>query len=79
MSNGNDFNFYNDVRMKIMNLRIKQNNDLDDFSKWINESEQQMLARSKAMPIISSSPPADDKVIEVAIAVPSPSGKPDRE
>lgn len=60
MSNGNGSNFYSDVRMKIINLRIKQNNELDDLSKWVDESEQQMLAKNKGRPINHG----DDKIVE---------------
>lgn len=78
MSNGNGSNFYADVRMKLMNLRIEHNKDYDDFSKWVDESEQQMLAKNKGKSI---TPPlaADDKVIEASVAVPSLISKPDRE
>ncbi len=64
MTNGNGSNFYADVRMKLMNLRMKHNEDYDDFSKWVDESEQQMLARNKAMPIKQVK---DDSVVEIEL------------
>ncbi len=64
MTNGNGSNFYADVRMKLMNLRIEHNQDYDDFSKWVDESEQQMLARNKATPINRV---ADDSVVETEL------------
>ena len=80
MTNGNGSNFYADVRMKLMNLRIEHNKDYDLFSKWVDESEQQMLAKGKGKPINQGNDrPADDTVVEAAVAVPSLSGKPDRE
>lgn len=65
MTNGNgETKYFQEARIRVMNLRMELNSEIDKISKWMDEYEQRKLKTDRAVPIARV---ADDSVIESEI------------
>jgi hypothetical protein len=68
MANGNELTgMIQELRIRLTDLRLGLNEQLDRFQKWIDEYERRRLKEQKATPIASV---ADESVVEQGLVAP---------